>query len=143
MDTKSIEDIIMFNEYLSLVKYGLKIHNLSYIIHNLVIIANCIINKVTNFKDKYLTYKEENKYQIVKDNIICLQLHSFKFTIIYPHGSYVFTLDDIIKKIQSIIDSSNISINDLVVIYYNINIFLESLGYNLDNEIDYLNGTKP
>ena len=87
----------------------------------------------------YIKYKEENKYQIIKDRNNCLHLPSYKFTVIKKNETYVTTLEDIIKNIQSLVDNSN----DYIVIYYNIDIFLEALGYNLNDEIDYANGTKP
>ena len=126
-------DIIIFNKHLALVNYGFTIHNLSHII------ANYIINKVEYFKNIYLKYKEANKYQIIKDRNDCLHLPSYKFTVIKKNETYITTLEDIIKNIQSIVDSSN----DFIVIYYNIDIFLEALGYNLNDEIDYTNGNKP
>ena len=131
-------DIIIFNKHLALVNYGFTIHNLSHITDNLLIIANYIINKVDDFKNIYLKYKEENKYQIIKDRNNCLHLPSYKFTVINQTETYVTTLEDIINNIQLIVDSSN----DYIVIYYNIDIFLEALGYNLNDEIDYTNGTK-
>ncbi len=144
MELISNDDIIMMKNNISFIKEGFQQHNISYIKSNLVLIADQIIKNNNNFKKKYIVYRELHSYKIIKEMVQCLYLPSYKIIKVDLHTNEenIIYLRDIINKIELLVNRLYLYENDLLEIYYNIELFLDILGYNLDDEIEYYNGTK-
>lgn len=145
MEFVSSKDIKVYNEILTYVNTGFKNHNIGFMNDHFMMIAERIIKNVDDFKNKYSNYKSLNPYNLIKEKVDCMYLPSYKVTKVdlNTNEETVLYLQTVIDKVDTLINKSELCKDDLLIIYYHIELFFSMLGYNLDDEIDYKNGVKP